>query len=240
MVRQDDATKLMALGLLNYSDDQGYFYAEAAMVRAALRPLDEDSTITRRTLARLSEIGYIETFEHHSHGPLGRIVSFSKHQRVDRPSESRIQSIWGEIASSNNRRIIVEHSPLEGKGKEQGTGKGVLMAFEEFWTAWPKKKAKADAQKAFAKVSIPVAQLITAIDKQKQSDEWKKERGKFIPHAATWLNGKRWEDEDAETNGEPPMATADELSERKRHQEEQDEVFARQAAELRAKLEAQQ
>ena len=28
-----------------------------------------------------------------------------------------------------------------------------------------------------------------------KSHDWTKDGGQFIPHAATWLNGKRWEDE---------------------------------------------
>ncbi|RNF93802.1 hypothetical protein EFK07_03350 [Pseudomonas putida] len=28
-----------------------------------------------------------------------------------------------------------------------------------------------------------------------KSHDWTKDSGQFIPHAATWLNGKRWEDE---------------------------------------------
>jgi hypothetical protein len=37
--------------------------------------------------------------------------------------------------------------------------------------------------------------LLTALDKQKKSTQWKKDNGQFIPHPATWLNGKRWEDQ---------------------------------------------
>lgn len=239
MVRQSDAVKLLALGLLNYSDDEGYFYAEPKMVRAALRPLDEDSTIVRDLLARLLEMGYIETVHHHTHGDLGRIVSFTKHQRVDRASASRIKGLWGEKDSSNNRRIIVEHSPLEGKGREQGTGKGLIIAFETFWAAWPKKKARADAQKAFAKCGVPVETLVAAIEKQKQDEEWKKQGGKFIPYPATWLNGRRWEDGETAI-ADLPIATAEEIEAQRRHEEAQAEMFAEQAAELRRKLEAAQ
>lgn len=94
MVRQSDATKLLAVGLLNYADDQGYFYAEPAMVRAALRPLDEDSTIVRRSLDDLSRIGYLEIGEHPTHGVLGKIVAFETHQRVDRPNKPKIKHLW--------------------------------------------------------------------------------------------------------------------------------------------------
>jgi hypothetical protein len=37
--------------------------------------------------------------------------------------------------------------------------------------------------------------MLQALEKQKRSEQWQKDNGKFIPHAATWLNGKRWEDE---------------------------------------------
>ncbi len=121
MVRQTDPSKLLALGLLNYADDEGYFYAEAAMIRAALRPLDEDSTIVRAALDELCAIEFIQMVEHATHGPIGRIVSFLEHQRVDRPNKSKIKHLWN---SSNDRRMIVDESSpegiREGKGREQG------------------------------------------------------------------------------------------------------------------------
>lgn len=195
MARKNDATKLLALGLLNYADDEGYFYADPAMVRAALRPLDEDSTIVRAAMKDLEEIGYIQVFLHSTHGLLGRVVSFTDHQRVDRPADSKIRVIWGKKHSSNNRRIIADQSPLEGKGKEQGTGKGVRASFDEFWNAYPKKKAKEEARKAFLKVDVDAEALVAAIEAAKNSDDWRKDSGKYIPYPATWLRGKRWEDE---------------------------------------------
>ena len=68
-------------------------------------------------------------------------------------------------------------------------------AFSLFWKAYPKKKDKGHAEKAFCKVKVPVDVLISAIERQKKSADWVKENGKYIPNPATWLNGKRWEDE---------------------------------------------
>jgi len=31
--------------------------------------------------------------------------------------------------------------------------------------------------------------------KQKNSDDWTRNDGQYIPYPATWLNGQRWEDE---------------------------------------------
>lgn len=37
--------------------------------------------------------------------------------------------------------------------------------------------------------------ILAALEKHKKSEDWKKDAGKFIPYPATWLNGRRWEDE---------------------------------------------
>jgi hypothetical protein len=35
---------------------------------------------------------------------------------------------------------------------------------------------------------------LDAVAEHKRSAQWSKDNGQYIPHAATWLNGKRWED----------------------------------------------
>lgn len=40
--------------------------------------------------------------------------------------------------------------------------------------------------------------MITALEKQKQSKQWLKDNGQYIPNPTTWLNQKRWEDETQE------------------------------------------
>lgn len=69
-------------------------------------------------------------------------------------------------------------------------------AFDKFWAVYPRHTAKQDAKKAFMKVSPDDSLLnimLTAIQRQKQTDQWSDPR--YIPHPATWLNGRRWEDE---------------------------------------------
>ena len=36
--------------------------------------------------------------------------------------------------------------------------------------------------------------IMAAVAKQAQSDDWRGDGGKYIPHAATWINGERWND----------------------------------------------
>ena len=68
-------------------------------------------------------------------------------------------------------------------------------AFDVFWDAYPKKVGKAQAKKSFAKVKVPLQTLLSAIEVQKQSTQWQKDGGQYIPNPATWLNQGRWEDE---------------------------------------------
>lgn len=69
--------------------------------------------------------------------------------------------------------------------------------FAEFWIAYPRKEAKQSAATAWRRLD-PDADTQIAIAKgllsARNSDQWRKDGGKFIPHAATWLNGKRWQD----------------------------------------------
>ena len=67
--------------------------------------------------------------------------------------------------------------------------------FEEFYSAYPRKEARAAAAKAFAKVKEPVSTLLTALAWQRERNEWKKDGGQFIPLPASWLNAERWKDE---------------------------------------------
>lgn len=114
----DDGARLLAIGLLNLADDEGYFLSHATLVRNALRPFDEDSTRTRRALETLAKVGWIELREHSEQGQVGKVVNFAKHQRIDRPTPSKLVTYFN---SSSPRRAIDESSPLEGKGRE---GKG--------------------------------------------------------------------------------------------------------------------
>ena len=70
--------------------------------------------------------------------------------------------------------------------------------FPKFWALYPRKQDKAKALKAWAKLKV-TDELFTVIAKglgsQVVSADWLKDSGQFIPHPATWLNGKRWEDE---------------------------------------------
>ena len=95
-----------------------------------------------------------------------------------------------------------------------GDGANGLGGFQEFWQAYPRKKSKATAERAWAKIHPDEQlqrQIMEAIDRAKQSRGWQKEGGQYIPYPATWLNARGWEDE-PEPAGGPAVVGGKELS----------------------------
>jgi len=74
----------------------------------------------------------------------------------------------------------------------------IATTFATFWSAYPRKvnKKKAlDAWKSHKCYNGVFEQIMTALSQQKETEDWTKDGGKFIPHPTSWLNGRRWEDE---------------------------------------------
>ncbi|WP_430304110.1 hypothetical protein [Pseudomonas mosselii] len=85
-----------------------------------------------------------------------------------------------------------------------------LVDFERFWKLYPRKVSKADAKKAWAKLKVTADLfdlMAASLAAWTVSTDWTKDGGQFIPHASTWLNGKRWEDELPQPAGAAPFAS---------------------------------
>jgi hypothetical protein len=70
--------------------------------------------------------------------------------------------------------------------------------FSAFWAAYPRKVGKDAAFRAFQKhapTAALVETMLRALTRQRQTVQWRKDDGQFIPHPATWLNQGRWQDE---------------------------------------------
>jgi DNA-binding transcriptional ArsR family regulator len=84
----------------------------------------------------------------------------------------------------NEPKDMAKRDPLEG--------------FDRFYKLYPRKQKRRAAESAW-KTLAPDAdlqqQILAALAKQATSIDWLKSGGQFIPHPASWLNGKRWEDE---------------------------------------------
>lgn len=132
------------------------------------------------------------------------VPSFKAHQHINpRESESNLPE---PVAITTRKARVTTRQPRdsdaqggrEGKGKEgdKRDASRESPGFAEFWPEYPNHTAKADAVKAWGKIPAELhSEIMAALSVQKRSQAWTKDNGQFVPHAATWLNGKRWEDQ---------------------------------------------
>lgn len=120
-------TVLLAIGLLNWCDDEGYFRANPELIRAAIFPLRKLSRSLPVMLSELSSVHYIRLFKGDPDGrDYGHVIHFLDHQKISNPSQSKIKDKdLGNFseASRNPTVSLIEASCEEGKGtgnKEQG------------------------------------------------------------------------------------------------------------------------
>lgn len=189
-------------GLWCAADREGRFKWEPR--RLGIQILPYDDVDFSRVLDALATRGFIVNYASTT-GNFGFIPSFLRHQVInnrerlsDLPDPS--ECIQNEcIDASSTRGSREEHAcKAEGKGKEgnkEGKGKPFAEGFNEFWTSYPKKTAKADAERAWAKIKPDIQTVLTALSWQTKSEDWTKENGKYIPFPASYLNSRRYEDE---------------------------------------------
>ena len=120
----------------------------------------------------------------------------------------------GELIERTYRKELfnsLEQSPPETRSAEsasKSSWKPVIdeTSFEEFWRAFPRKKAKGAAEKAYAailakRLASP-AELLDGV--RAYAAARANEDPKYTQHPATWLNGKGWLDQPEPTTSRTP------------------------------------
>jgi len=126
---------------------------------------------------------------------------------VTRDTCDTVTSLSQKVKARNRKRQQRQrdkekqsHKNVTPKSRKETETETETDIFEHFWKAYPRKKSKGQAEKAWAKIKPKpneqlLASMIATIEQAKKSEDWLKEGGQFIPYPATWLNAKGWEDE---------------------------------------------
>jgi uncharacterized protein YdaU (DUF1376 family) len=99
------------------------------------------------------------------------------------------------IANNKQEPLNNNHKPTTNKKPSREIALVVTDNFDVFWLAYPKKAGKDAAIKSWNKLKPNVYEVINALAWQKQSEQWQKNGGQYIPNPATYLNQGRWKDE---------------------------------------------
>lgn len=162
MSSMPEFTRLLALALLNYADDEGYFNANPVLIRGELFPFVEDSSRIHGALIELGKCGYISIAKSIDGRFYGRVVNFQKHQKIDCLSPSKIKDLANFDEPSASPRLELASGSRIGEG-DQGAGIVEVAAIaaptkisDEDWLtelATDLAYASIDVRREFAKMS---------------------------------------------------------------------------------------
>ena len=192
---------------------------------------------------RIEELLSVSLWENHPVGfKVHDFLDFNDSRDVVLRKREEARSRRGSRERSEDVRANVPYgmglstSDLSEKKKES------VAAFEEFWAFYPRRVGKGKALKEWTTLSpdLDLRQaILTALDVQKRCPQWVKDGGQFIPHPATWLHQKRWEDELAVITGPVLVGGRSDLSWMDECRELHDgECGSHYKHDLRAKLDA--
>ena len=191
--------------LLTYVDDYGRGDARSAIIRGACFPLHSrmKNRDIENGLAALAAAGCIRLYEAEGR-PYLYFPTWDKHQRVrQKVSKCPDPESCGELqqAAADGGEMLQKAARIQNPNpnpeseSESESAARADAAFERFWSAYPRKEGKKKARSAFEKAGVPLDTLLQALEQQKHCAQWTRDNGQYIPHAATWLSGKRWEDQ---------------------------------------------
>jgi hypothetical protein len=194
------AEEVLYRRLMSLVDDYGRYFADASVLRGYAYPRQlnkvSDSDVGK-WLHSCEVAGLVRVYSAQDGERYLEIVKFGQQIRATKskfPQPTALENNCNQLIANAHLDVSVSVSVSE----DVISAAPRVELFEEFWKAYPKKKAKDDAKKAFDKRK-PDRQLLenmlAAIAVQAASDDWLKDLGEFIPYPATWLNDGRWHDE---------------------------------------------
>lgn len=201
------------VGLITQADDMGRGDARPAVIKGRVFPLRERVSVKDIDTAvhGLAAKGCVSLYTVGGK-PYFWFPTWGNHQRVRNckikyPGPEDADSSPQSAAScGESRRTAADCGELRPKSESNpntnpnpnpnpNPTRAGGAAFDAFWSAYPKKTGKGAAKKAFEKVNVDLGTLLAAVERQKMSDQWRRENGRYIPNPSTWLNQERWEDE---------------------------------------------
>ena len=179
-------------------DGEVYFWVNYQSLLEALPILNIQKLALYRRLEKMCNVGIFKhknvkdkgNYSYYSFGDnYTKLIS----QKIE-PSIVEDRTLLSQKIEQNNSSIK-EINLLNNSNNSYNPSKDL---FDKFWKAYPKKVSKGNAENWFKKNKPSeeiVNTMIEKIEILKNTKQWQKENGQYIPYPSTWLNAKGWEDE---------------------------------------------
>ena len=197
------------------ADDYGLYYGNPRILSSMCFPLDPPKD--QKIVAWLNELvgaGMVGTYTDQEGGKQYlKLLSWDKHQQTRaKKSKFPLPTSFDSVCNQANGKQVQSKVPVIGNGngsesesekRETGTrpdgAGGVPSGFDRFWEAYPRRVGKQDALKAWGQLAPDddlVDLIVAGVERWKTCDQWTRDGGQFICYPATFLRGRRWEEDD--------------------------------------------
>lgn len=209
LVELPDKARLAFAGLWCWADKEGRLEDRPRRLKAEIFPyekVDFEEILNLLAASSNKKDPFIIRYEVEDKEYI-QIKNWNKHQKphhTEKKSEIPPYDIKYNI--KNNIKIKImgkgmgkQHEASAGLDNRSLTVNNSIYSdeFLEFWEIYPKKIGKGKAFEEYERIKqMPDNKiLIEKVKIYKETRSWKKDNGQFIPHPATWLHQRRWEDE---------------------------------------------
>lgn len=190
------STRLLFIGLWTIADREGRLEDKPKKIKMALFPADDFDV--NEALNQLQNSGFIVRYIANEIQYI-QVLAFGKHQNPHVKEPASTIPAPCKHDAKQVPAVLIPDSPLlipDSLSPSKPTRKSALDdGFDLFWNAYPKKVGKDKALIAWKKKKPKLETVLQALQWQKESDQWTKQGGQFIPNPTTYINEGRWQDE---------------------------------------------
>ena len=189
-----DGARLLYTWLIPNLDIEGRFSGDEDVIKGQLfTRLKKTVREISKYLTDLAEVGLIIWYECENDKYL-QVPDFMARQPSLNPSKEAKSTIPAPTPAQLQSNSVPTPPKVKGSKVKQSKPE-YSEEFLKFWENYPRRVGKKKAFTAWQKeVDGELLKVLAGIERC-QKHEWKTCEPKFIPHPATWLNGRRWEDE---------------------------------------------
>lgn len=203
---KNDRQRTLYMMTLPHLDCEGRIEGDPHIIKGQVCPYLNSHNLKsiENDLKALHQVGLILRYEIDGEVYI-QVTQFDKFQSINKsreaashippPTPEQLQTNSG--VTPDELRVNISLNELKANIRARAE-----ELFPKFWELYPKKRAKSKALESWMKLDFSNGlfdKITSSLKAQIKSEDWKRDRGQYVPHPATWLNQRRWEDETTPT-----------------------------------------